>query len=85
MLRCRLQRLTNPRLSFLVEEELVGEYASLLVEQVRAPGGAGRPGQLEVDELHAQLEVPSLPVPASGVRQCLRQHLGIDAGAVAGM
>jgi hypothetical protein len=80
--RERLHRLTDTRLPILVAEELVGEETPLLVVEVTAPARVRRPGELEIDELNAKLEVTPLAVPAPGVGERLREHLRVDPGAV---
>ena len=79
----RLERLLDAGLTGLVAQELVGKQPSLLVKQVGPPLGDRRPGELQIDELDAQLEVAALAVKPAGVGERLRQHLRVDPGAVA--
>jgi hypothetical protein len=68
-----------------VTQELVTEDAGLLVQEIGAARSVHDPGQLQIDELNAEVEVTSLAVPASRVGQRVRERLSIDTAAVSGM
>ena len=78
------QRGAQTGLRLFVAQQLVGQDAALLVLQLRAAGFVARPGELEIDELHAQLEVAAFAMPATRVGQRTRQRFGVDPRAVAG-
>ncbi len=79
----RLQRQLHGGLTGLVAEQLVGEQATLFVQEVGAAGVAGREPELQIDQLETEIEVGVLAVPAAGVGQRRRERVGVDAGAVA--
>jgi hypothetical protein len=77
------QRRLHAGLPLAVAQQLVAEDAPLLVQKIGAARHVGGPGQLQIDQLHAQLEVAALAVPAARVGQRVGQRIAIDAAAVA--
>ena len=85
MARVGLERLLHGGEAGLSAQELVGQQATLLVQQVGAARRLFDPGQLEVDEPQRELEVAPLAVPAARVRERLLERRDVDVRAAAGL
>ncbi len=79
----RLQRQLHGRLTGLVAEQLVGEQATLFVQEVGAAASPVVNPSSRSNQLETEIEVGVLAVPAAGVGQRRRERVGVDAGAVA--
>ena len=77
-----LERRAQASLRLLVAQQLVGEDAPFFVQKIGPAHPIGGPGELEIDELDAELEVTPLPVPATRVGQGACQRLRLDACTV---
>src|SRR3569623_1506911 len=79
-----LQRLAQGCLRRLFRQQFVREQTTFFMQQIRPARGVGEPGQLEIDQLHAQLEVTAFAVPTPCVRQGATEGLGGDPTSVRG-